>query len=70
MGLGVVALLDIHRMRLGIVVQTRDVPNLDGKVDGGFAVNRIECAVFDEIVIVPQGHMEGLLDVRHRASEP
>ena len=30
MGLRVVALLDIHRMRLGIVVQAGDVPQLEG----------------------------------------
>ena len=70
MGFCVVALLDVQRMRPGIVVQTRYVPKLEGKVYGGLAVHRKECAVFGEVVIGPHGHMESLLDVRHRAGEP
>ncbi len=70
MRLRVVALLHIQRMWPGIVVQTGDVPKLEGKVDGGLAIHGKECAVFSEVVIGPQGHMEGLLDVRHGAGEP
>ena len=45
MGLGVVALLDEHGMRDGVVVQTGDVPERKGRSGGGLAVGRVERAV-------------------------
>ncbi len=44
MGLRVVALLDIHRMRSGIVIQAADVPKLEGEINRGLAIHGKECA--------------------------
>src|SRR5579863_5887080 len=70
MRLGVVALLHIQRVGPGIVIQTGNVPKLEGKVDRWLSVNRKKSAIFREVLIVPQSHMEGLLDVRDRTAEP
>ena len=50
-----------------IVVQARDVPQLDREIGrGGFPIRSIERTVFAGQVVHAHGHMEGFLDARHR----
>src|ERR1700691_1436355 len=46
----------------GVVVESGDVPELEGQVDGGLAVGREEAAVLSGMLIRAHGNVEGLLD--------
>src|SRR5271169_4743825 len=70
MGLRVVAFLDVQRMRLGIVVQTGDVPELKRQVHGRLPVHRKECAAFGGVPVDIHVHMKGFLDICHSACKP
>src|ERR1700722_13660700 len=52
-----------------IVIQAGDVPELEGQVDGGFAIRRIKVAVRIGIVIDAHIDMERRLDGRYRPLE-
>ena len=66
-GLRVVALLHKHRMRNGVVVQTRDMPQRKRQIGRRFAVGRIEGAVLSGVLVGAHVHMERRLDGRNRA---
>src|SRR5580698_6767728 len=70
MGLRVVTFLDVQRMRLGIVVQTGDVPQLKRQVHCRLPVHRKECAAFGGVPVDIHVYMEGSLDIRHRTCKP
>lgn len=57
-------------MRLGIIIQSGNVPEGERQVHGGLAVRRVEGAIlFCGVLIDSQGYMEGLLDIGHGADE-
>jgi hypothetical protein len=59
-GIGIVG--EAGGLRDGEVVEAGDVPELEGKVDGGFAVGCEEGAIFGRMLPGAQGDVEGLLD--------
>ena len=65
--LGVVALLDVERMRDGIVVQTGDVPERERQVGAGLAVRPVEDAILGGMLVGQQVHVEGRFDGRNRS---
>ena len=67
MGRCIVALLDEHRMRDGVVVQTGDVPEVERQVRRRLAIRGIEGAVLGGVLIGAHAHMEGSLDGRNGA---
>ena len=70
MALGLYLQIPMHERgpRDRIVVQPRNVPQADRKVRCRLAVGSIEGPVFRGMLVDAHGHMEGSLDVRHRAS--
>ena len=67
MSLRVVALLNEHRMRDGVVVQAGDVPEAERQVYRRLPVWTEKGAILGGMLVGTQSHMEGPLDGRHRA---
>src|SRR5271168_1987315 len=70
MSLGVVALLNEHRMRSGVIVQAGDVPETERQVYCRFAVRRIKRASLRGVLVGAQIHVESFFDARYCADEP
>ena len=52
-------------LRNGVVVQAGNVPEPEREIQRGFAIGRIEGAVFGGVLVEAHGHMEGRLDAGH-----
>src|SRR5208337_4032919 len=61
--------MDDFGTRNRIVIQTRDMPQLERQVHRGLPVRSIKIAVVDGIVVKTQSYVEGCLDGRDRALE-
>ena len=55
--------------RNGVVVETRNVPELEREIDGGLAIGRIEAAVFGRVLIQIHLDVEGFFDGRDGRGE-
>ena len=55
------------RLRYGEIIQACDVRHGHVQIERGLTIRRIESAVFSGMLIDSHHHMEGFVDLRHRA---